>query len=280
MGTGGNAGIGKALCKLLAAEKGCLVYMGSRSLEKGRAAVQEIVAEAPSVAGKVEVVQIDVTDDATISAAAAELKSKGVQLFALVNNAGVGLAQPGNWNVEKILNTNLFGPKRVTEGLVDLITPGGRIVNVSSGGASGWLRTQSPAVKAIFSNPALTWNELAEGMDKAVATGAAQQGMGNGYGFSKACLTALTLVQAQMYPSLTVTSLSPGFIDTAMTAGFGARLTPEQGTVSSMKCLFGDVTSGFYYGSDGLRSPLTCTRDPGTPEYQGEQTPDPKVYNK
>ena len=41
-----------------------------------------------------------------------------------------------------------------------------------------------------------------------------------------------------------------------MTKGFGAKLTPEQGCRSSLKCLFEDVTSGFYYGSDGLRSPL------------------------
>lgn len=70
-----------------------------------------------------------------------------------------------------------------------------------------------------------------------------------------------------MYPHLVVTSISPGFIDTPMTAGFGAKLTPEQGCASSIKCLFHNVTSGFYYGSDGLRSPLTMTRDPGMPEY-------------
>jgi len=77
-----------------------------------------------------------------------------------------------------------------------------------------------------------------------------------------------------------VVSLSPGFIDTAMTKGFNAKLTPEQGCVSALKCLFEPVTSGWYYGSDGLRSPLTCTRDPGTPEYQGEANPDPAKYNK
>ena len=65
-----------------------------------------------------------------------------------------------------------------------------------------------------------------------------------------------------------------------MTAGFGAKLTPDQGTVSCIKCLFGDVHSGCYYGSDGLRSPLTCTRDPGMPEYEGEENADPVKYNK
>jgi carbonyl reductase 1 len=65
-----------------------------------------------------------------------------------------------------------------------------------------------------------------------------------------------------------------------MTAGYGAKLTPEQGCVSSIKCLFGHVTSGYYYGSDGLRSPVTMTRDPGMPEYQGEDDPQHAVYNK
>ena len=54
--TGGNAGIGKALCKQLAAEFNCYVYMGSRNLERGENAVKEIVAEAAECQGKIEVV--------------------------------------------------------------------------------------------------------------------------------------------------------------------------------------------------------------------------------
>ena len=61
--------------------------------------------------------------------------------------------------------------------------------------------------------------------------------------------------------------------------GFGAKLTPEEGCVSSLHALFGDVTSGWYYGSDAKRSPLTCCRDPGKPEYEGEENPDPTRYN-
>ena len=102
----------------------------------------------------------------------------------------------------------------------------------------------------------------------------------NAYGFSKAALNALTLIQARTYPNILVTSLSPGFIDTGMTKGYGAKLTPEQGCVSSIKCLFGSVITGCYYGSDGLRSPLAVGRDPGTPEYQGEINPDPAKYKR
>ena len=69
--------------------------------------------------------------------------------------------------------------------------------------------------------------------------------------------------------------LSPRFIDIPMTKGYGAKLTPQQCGLSSLKCLFGQtVKSGYYYGSDGLRSPLTVSWDMGTPEYQGEADPD------
>merc|ERR1712224_216847 len=103
------------------------------------------------------------------------------------------------------------------------------------------------------------------------------------YGLSKAALNLITIQQAKAHPNLICASISPGFIATQMTAGYGAKLTPEQGTVSIRKCLFSDdVVSGHYYGSDGLRSPLTMTRDPGTPEYGGEdeETIDRDRYNK
>ena len=89
------------------------------------------------------------------------------------------------------------------------------------------------------------------------------------------------MIHAKEYPKLNITSVSPGFVDTAMTAGFGANLTPHEGCLSTLHCLFDkNVVSGYYYGSDGLRSPLTVTRDPGTPAYQGEANPDPAKYNK
>merc|ERR1719171_1518648 len=137
-----------------------------------------------------------------------------------------------------------------------------------------WLRNQSPEHKQLFTSAETSWVQL----DQAVKDAAGSAPMG-GYGLSKAGLTAYTIQQARDLPNLLCTSLSPGFIETAMTSGFGARLTPEQGTVSLIKCLFGEVTSGFYYGSDGLRSPLTVTRDPGTPEYGGEPNPDASIYN-
>ena len=80
---------------------------------------------------------------------------------------------------------------------------------------------------------------------------------------------ALTSVLVSTYPTITSSSCSPGFIDTAMTKGFGARLTPEQGCVSLRHCLSADMTgkNGFMWGSDAKRSPIDASREPGQPEY-------------
>mmetsp|Transcript_25867 Transcript_25867/g.41502 ORF Transcript_25867/g.41502 Transcript_25867/m.41502 type:complete len:299 (+) Transcript_25867:68-964(+) len=291
--TGGNAGIGLALCKLLAtgtkpeseyntpAPPPCYVYMGARDVAKGAAAVKSITDAYPDAADKIEVLQIDVADDASCQTAAETLKAKGVELYAVVNNAGMGLAQDGAKEAQTadLLNINLLGPKRVTEAMVGLVqSTGGRIVNTSSGAASMYLKNQSATLKATLSNPDITFEELEATVNAQVSSG--NVGFGNGYALSKAALNALTLVQAKAYPNLKVVCMSPGFINTAMTRGFNARLGPEQGCVSAFVCLFAPVTSGFYYGSDGLRGPFTMTRDPGTPEYKGEDDPDPKVYNK
>lgn len=283
--TGANSGIGLALCKLLATHstQPCYVYLGSRDLERGTAALKSITDAEPSTVGKIEVLQIDVASDDSVKQAAASLtaslKAKNASLYALVNNAGVGLAHGDVGGPEGVLNVNYYGPKRVTDAIVGLIDKDcGRIVNTSSGMASVWVRGQDAATKTLYSNPELTWEELDAAQNSHLASG--NHGGHGGYGLSKAGLSALTIVQKNLYPKLKVVSLSPGFIATKMTQGFGAKLSPEQGCVSSLKCLFDDVTSGWYYGSDGKRSPLTCTRDPGTPEYEGEDNPDPKKYNK
>jgi len=275
--TGGNTGIGEALCRILVRDHGCYVYLGSRNEERGAKAVADIKEQVGEEKGKnIEMVQIDVCSDESISAAAAYLKSKGVTLYGLVNNAGVGIKTANE--ADLIMTTNFYGPKKVTDALVGFVDKSeGRIVNVSSGAASMWLRDQDDKTKKLFSDPSITWEALEEAMKANVAAKNFRMG---GYGLSKAGLTALTMIQAANHPSLKVTSLSPGFIATNMTAGRGAKLTPEEGCVSSIKCLFGGVTSGWYYGSDGLRSPLTVTRDPGMPEYQGEDNPDAAKYNK
>jgi NAD(P)-dependent dehydrogenase (short-subunit alcohol dehydrogenase family) len=72
--TGGNAGIGLALCTQLVLEHGCEVFLGSRNAERGGAAVSSIRDKIPAnCAGSVELVNIDVASDESVAAAAAAL---------------------------------------------------------------------------------------------------------------------------------------------------------------------------------------------------------------
>ena len=90
------------------------------------------------------------------------------------------------------------------------------------------------------------------------------------YGGSKALLACYTMKLAQLHPALSISILSPGYILTDMTRGMGATKSPEEGTVSLIKCLFGDLpASGYFWGSDVLRSPWHYMRNPGEPEYDG-----------
>jgi NAD(P)-dependent dehydrogenase (short-subunit alcohol dehydrogenase family) len=108
--------------------------------------------------------QLDVSDDTSVTSAAASLKEKNTTLYALVNNAGVGLKAGGD-----VLNVNFYGPKRVTDAFVDLVKE--RIVNVSSGSASMWLRDQDEATKNLFTSSDTTFEELQTAVEGFAPTG-------------------------------------------------------------------------------------------------------------
>ena len=98
--TGANTGIGYALCKLLATEHGCSVLLGSRTKSKGEKAVADIKKLAPNAS--VELVEIDVSSDESVAAAAAAVKAKGVTLYGLApcknQNCGV---RSRNWLIPR-----------------------------------------------------------------------------------------------------------------------------------------------------------------------------------
>ena len=107
----------------------------------GENALKIIIEEAPEKAHMIEVLQIDVADNQSVISAAKVLQNRNVKLYALVNNAGIGFATIKDTMI--MMNTNYYGPKRVTEAFIDLIDDtNGRIVNTSSSGALEWLEKQ------------------------------------------------------------------------------------------------------------------------------------------
>ncbi|TVY80720.1 Short-chain dehydrogenase/reductase tropE [Lachnellula suecica] len=87
--TGGNAGIGYEIVKaLFQSAKPYHVFMGSRSLEKGKLAAETMKKDYPDAKNTIEPIQLDVTSDKSIETVFEHVKASQGQLDVLVHNAG------------------------------------------------------------------------------------------------------------------------------------------------------------------------------------------------
>jgi NAD(P)-dependent dehydrogenase (short-subunit alcohol dehydrogenase family) len=130
--TGTSSGIGYAV-SLHLARKGYRVFAGMRNLAK--AAPLEEAAAAESL--PIEVVELDVTSEASTRAAFASVEKTG-PVDVLVNNAGIGGASPLELTPEdehrQMFETNYFGAIRCIQAVVPSMRKRGRgaIANVTS----------------------------------------------------------------------------------------------------------------------------------------------------
>lgn len=141
--TGANKGIGLQIARELIT-KGFTVLIGARKLELGMAA-------AASLGERAQALQLDVTDQTSILAAASQIHDRFGRLDVLINNAGIAhtgapgrpleeIVQSGllsNVSVDElrdVFEVNVFGVVAVTQAMLPLLrkAPAGRIVNISS----------------------------------------------------------------------------------------------------------------------------------------------------
>lgn len=136
--TGANRGIGLETARQLG-KKGMLVLIGARSLQKAEMAADELKAEDIDA----HAVQLDVTSENDIKAAANFINTTYGKLDVLVNNAGIiqGETFAGNstetvglQDMKDTFDVNLFGVVNLTQQLLPLLkkSDAGRIVNLSS----------------------------------------------------------------------------------------------------------------------------------------------------
>ena len=114
--TGANRGLGLEFARQYLAD-GWQVYATCRDLDSASE-----LRQLPEANGhKLRILALDVTDPASVKAAAAELDGKAIDL--LLNNAGVGGARGqtiGNIDYQawaKVLDVNTMGPLRGSEAL-------------------------------------------------------------------------------------------------------------------------------------------------------------------
>lgn len=130
--TGGNNGIGLAACQLFAAQEKYHCIMGSRSLEKGQAAISSIQSSTPGSA--ISLVQLDITSDSSIAAAVQTVEAQHGHLDILINNAGVCPMDFSRSTLRDCLETNAISPAMVTAAFTPLLlnSTNARVIYVSS----------------------------------------------------------------------------------------------------------------------------------------------------
>jgi len=215
--TGANQGIGLQIAKDLAA-KGFTVLVGSRDLARGEEA-------AGAIDGDAHALQLDVTDKASIAAAAARVRGEFGRLDVLVNNAAItNVRRRPDMSVEEyaratrpsvvdldevraVWETNVFGVVAVTQAMLPLLreaSPAARIVNVSS----------SVGSLTLNANPAFHFRAIFSPV----------------YSASKTALNAMTLAMAiELEPAgIKVNAACPGFTKTNLN-NFRGTQTVEEG---------------------------------------------------
>lgn len=246
--TGANRGLGYETARQLAG-RGYHLIATARDPDKGEQASRRIGEETGQ---EVEFLRLDVSDSASIRAVGTSLEERGCRIDLLVNNAGVAIDGFNEEIARRTIDTNFYGPMRLTEELLPLMPQGATIVMVSSG--AGELSILSEELKERFTEPALTrrsLGELVESFVNAVAAGRhGEEGWPSyAYGVSKAALNAYVRLLAPELADrhIRVNAVCPGWVRTDM-GGSSATRSLEEGTSSILWAALLDEerTGGFY----------------------------------
>ncbi len=220
--TGANKGLGYETARRLRAA-GHDVWIAARDAERGRRAAEELGARF---------VQLDVTSEASVAAAAATVQAE-TGLDVLINNAGIAgaygpIGELSAADVEEVYAANVLGPVRVTQAFIQLLehSSAPAIVNVSSGLGSE-TRVRDP--------------ERVESTVTSVA-----------YCSSKAALNMITTQYAKAYPDIRVNVVDPGYTATDLNHNSGHQ-TVQEGTdaIVAMASLGPEGQTGTFIDREG-----------------------------
>ena len=196
--TGGNKGLGYETARRLTAA-GQTVILGARDPGRGQRAADQL---------GVRFVAVDVTDDASVRAAAADIEEHEGRLDILINNAGIiGSHAPASEltgaDAAQVFETNVVSVVRVTSAFLPLLerSTAPAVINVSSGMGS-FAATHDPRrVESTVIGPLYT--------------------------ASKSAVTMLTTQYAKAIPAVRFNAADPGYTATDLNGNRGTQTVTE-----------------------------------------------------
>jgi len=223
--TGANKGLGFETARQLAG-RGCTILLGARDPDLGRRAAAELAEDG----GDVRFVQIDVTSDDSVAAAADWVANEVGALDVLINNAGiigdgaVGPLETAPADFLACFAVNLLGPVRVTRAFLPMLGKATlpRVVMVSSGMGSMTVTTDPDRLESSIVSLV--------------------------YPSSKAALNMVTTQYAKALPGWKVNAVDPGYTATDLNGHRGHKSVEAGAAVIVDLALVGPdgPTGGFF----------------------------------
>jgi NAD(P)-dependent dehydrogenase (short-subunit alcohol dehydrogenase family) len=220
--TGANRGLGYTTARRLS-EAGHDVWIGARDLEHGRAAAEEV---------GVNVVELDVTSNDSVSVAAEAVRAQAGHLDVLINNAGIlgGLTRADEVTVEQmqaVFDTNVFGIVRVTKAFLPLLrkAEAPSVINVTSGLGSFALTHDPDRVESQFT--LIPYNS------------------------SKSAVTMITMQYAKALPDIRFNAVDPGQTATEFTGHAGQPVEQGVEPIVHLATLGAHTPTGTFTDRDG-----------------------------
>lgn len=240
--TGANSGIGFETAKALAA-KGATVILACRNLEKANQAVENIRKVIPNA--NLEIIQLDLSDLASVKSFSDTFKSKYARLDLLINNAGI-MTPPFSKTkdgFESQFGSNHLGHFALTNRLLEPLraTPKARVVNVSSSAhkmAKGTIDFENLNAEKGY----VPWSAYAQSkLANLLFTLELNQ-------YFK--LNKIDAISSAAHPGWTVTGLQKGFMN------FISQLLGQQTAMGALPTLYaatsGDTQANDYIGPEGM----------------------------
>ncbi|MEU5760173.1 SDR family NAD(P)-dependent oxidoreductase [Nocardia sp. NPDC047648] len=229
--TGANKGIGYEIAAGLGA-LGWSVGVGARDEQRREAAVAKLRAGGADAFG----VPLDVTDDASVAAAADVIADRIGRLDVLVNNAAITGGMPQTPSavspstVRDAVETNVIGVIRVTNAVLPLLR-----------------RSASPRIVNMSSTVGSLTRQTTPGADTGPISAA--------YSASKTFLNAVTVqyVKELRDTNILINAACPGFTATDLNGFRGVR-TPAQGAAIAVRLatLPDDGPTGGFFDDAGV----------------------------